>query len=138
MKIYLKKSFYNLCPCDDDSLEKIKKLKTDETYYVDVKIARNYEFHKKYFSLMKLAYENQDKYEDPTSFRYEVTMRAGFYKTHITSKGTTLFFPDSIAFDKMTAEQFEELFSKSVDIILKHFVPADKKDLIDEVLSYCD
>jgi hypothetical protein len=138
MKIYLKKHYYTLVPCDEDSLEKLKKLKAEEYYYVEVKLARNYKFHKKYMKMLKTAYDNQNKYDNFTSFRYEVEMRSGFYKTHITIKGTTIFFPDSIAFDKMEEHDFEKLFNKSIDIILKHFIPAEKEALVDEILSYCD
>lgn len=137
MKIYLKRHFYSLVPCDDESLEALKRLKTDETYYIDVKRARNYKFLKKYMKLLKTAYDNQSKYDNFTSFRYEVEMRSGFYKTHVTLKGTTIFLHDSIAFDKMTPEEFEKLFNKSGDIILKHFI-GDSPELIQEVLSYLD
>ena len=88
--------------------------------------------------MLTVAYNNQEKYDNFTSFRYEVEMRSGFYKTHITLKGTTIFFPDSIAFDKMEANDFEKLFNKSIDIILKHFISAEKETLIDEILSYCN
>lgn len=135
MKIYLKKHYYSLVPCDDESLEALKKLKADKTYYLDVKVARNYLFHRKFFSLLKYGFDNQDRYDDFTSFRYEVIMRAGFYKTHITIKGKTLFIPDSIAFDKMPAEEFEKLYDKAIDVILKHFID-DTKEHVEEVLSY--
>ncbi len=138
MRIYLKKHTSFLAPCDDDSLDKFKKLKTDECYYTDIKVARNYKFLKKYMSMLKLVYENQSKYDNFTSFRNEVALRSGFYKTHVTLKGTTIFIVDSIAFDKMEENEFEALFNKSIDVILKHFISADKDVLIEEILSYCN
>ncbi len=141
MKIYLKKQHHSLYPADEESLEAVKKLSKDKTYHVDIKMARNYDFHKKYFSLLEYGYDNQNennkiKYDNFDSFRKEIVMKCGFYTVHITTKGHKLHFPDSISFAKMDEDKFQKLYDRTIDVIIKHFVPGDSAEHIDQVLSY--
>ncbi|MCP3683551.1 MAG: DUF1367 family protein [bacterium] len=140
MKIYLQKhsTMQGMFPADQESLDTVKKLKKENVYYVDIKEARNYKFHKKFFSLLKFGFDNQRDtnkviYDNPDSFRKEVILKCGFYNEHITTKGEILYFADSISFDKMDELEFNKLFDRAVDVIIKYFVP----DIdVDEVLSY--
>lgn len=43
-----------LVPCGDDDYDEKKKLRLGETYSVEVRVARNVDFHRKYFALIAL------------------------------------------------------------------------------------
>ena len=71
-----------LVPFGDDDYDQKKKLKVGETYNVEVKVARNVEFHRKYFALISYAWEflNEseiERFRDKDNFRKYVEIAAG-------------------------------------------------------------
>ena len=123
-------------PSTENSIAKFKKVKIGETTLVDYKAKRNVQFHKKGFSLLNLIYQNQSKYESFEAMRTEFKLKAGLYELHVTTKGKTIYVPKSMSFSEMDENEFEELYSKFIDIALKHFVPMDRCDLEDAVLRF--
>ena len=123
-------------PSTENSIAKFKKVKIGETILVDYKAKRNVQFHKKGFSLLNLIYQNQSKYESFEAMRTEFKLKAGLYELHVTTKGKTIYVPKSMSFSEMDENEFEELYSKFIDIALKHFVPMDRQDLEDAVLRF--
>ena len=124
-------------PADQQSLVRAKKLKVGQVYRHEVKKPRNYEFHKKYFSLLNLAFEHQEKYVAFKPFRDAVTMQAGWYNESLSLGGRPLYTPKSISFASMDEIQFGELYDKTINVILKYVLKGcDKEDLIDMVLNY--
>ena len=64
-------------------------------------------------------------------------MRAGYFETHINLKGERMFFPKSIAFSKMDEVEFSELYSKSIDVVLRLFLPETNREQIEqEILNF--
>ena len=61
MQINVYKSLGGLKPLNSEDEEKLKSLPLDWDGIVTLKHPRNYEFHKKYFALVKLGYENQER-----------------------------------------------------------------------------
>jgi len=137
-EIYMmKKSDGSFTPVDQESLDNAAKLKIGAVYKHEVKKPRNYNFHKKYFSLLNLAFDNQEKYDSREAFRSAITMQAGWYNTHTSLNGVLMFSPKSISFAKMDDSDFSELYEKTVTIILKYVLPGcERKDLAEMVLSY--
>ena len=119
MKIYLKKEYDKLIPADEESLEHVKKLSKDEVYRVEIVKQRNYEYHKRYFALIKLAHENTDLDMPIDTFRRYLQVKAGFFDTYTTPKGV-FYEPKSISFSNMSQETFEELYSRVLDKIVEH------------------
>ena len=136
-EIYMvKRQDGSFSPTDQQSLESAAKLKVGDVYRHEVKKPRNYKFHKKYFSLLNLAFENQEKYECFKAFRDAVTMQAGWYNTHTSLNDVLIFSPKSISFASMEEGEFTELYEKTVTIILKYVLNCDRDDLLEMVLNY--
>ena len=57
MKLLLKNTASGLVPIYDDDFDEKKKLKIGQVYEVSIKLVRNYEFHKKYFALIRICIE---------------------------------------------------------------------------------
>jgi len=90
---------------------------------VTLKHPRNYQFLKKYFALLKLGFENQEHYKNKDHYRYVMQMKAGFYDSVETDKGT-IWLPKSVSFSSMESHEFMDLYSKvlyeiSLDLNLK-------------------
>ena len=126
-----------LIPCSDKSIAKVSKIKSGDMFLMDYKPKRNYQFHKKGFSLLNLIFENQNKYDNMEDLRTEFKLKAGHYEEHITTKGIVMYIPKSMSFADMDEFEFAEIYSKFIDIALKHFVSMDKQELEEAILRYC-
>lgn len=105
------KSLGGLRPMNSEDEEILKSLPRDWQGEVTLKHPRNYEFHKKYFALIKLGFENQERYKNKDHYRKVMQMKAGYYDTIETDKGT-VWLPLSISFGAMEADEFTDLYSK--------------------------
>lgn len=128
MKFHVLKTMTGLVPCGDDSYETASKLKMGSVYEVDVKVARNYAFHKKYFSLIRCAWEylseaQQNFFESSETFRKAVEVAAGNYDLcYNIERKEWLQCPKSIAFDRMDAAEFDTLYERVKDVLFNTFL----------------
>ena len=135
MDLYLVKttegSFIPAYNSDRDTANKIKPGRV-----VECKITkkRNYLFLKKFMALIRLGHHNTDLDMPFTPYRHYITMKAGFYDTYDTGKGT-MFEAKSIAFGKMTEDEFEEVYSRVLDVILES-VDSTSRDVEAELLEF--
>ena len=143
-----------LLPASDEEAEKCKRFKVGAVLRCSVSQVRNYEFHKKWFALIKIAFDAwSDIAQRPTwngaevqpnmdRFRKDVTVLAGFYKPVFNVKGELRMEPESISFASMTQERFEGLYSATINVILEKILPngqftdATLRDLVDQVMRF--
>ena len=129
-----------LVPDDDHARSYLKRIKAGEPVLVVVRKPRNVKFHRKFFALLNVAFENQDRYDDFEAFRKEVTMRAGQWEEHKHVTGTVSYTAKSIAFHNMDDLAFGELYQKAITAIIEHFMPGMDPDelsrAVDEVLGF--
>jgi hypothetical protein len=130
----MKKTISGLVPLYSSDYDNLNKIKIGEEIKVSVSRPRNYLFHKKYFALINLAFENQDQYTDITTFRYILQMKAGYFEPIKTDKGI-VYLPQSISFAKMDEDDFSELYSKVLDVILA-FLEIEKETLENELHNF--
>lgn len=137
MKILVKKQFGKLIPCYNSDAEALKKskLKEGEIYEVEIKKKRNYEFHKKYFALLNLCYDNQKQYELFDDLRDYLTVKSGYVRKVVHKNGYEEYKPISISFSSMDETEFNELYQKTITVICQ-FLGCEKEDLINEILTY--
>lgn len=137
MKAYVKYTGNYLQPLYNQDYEDIKsyKFKIGEIYEIEIKKPRNYEFHKKWFALLNLAFQNQEQFTIYDSFRKHITIECGYYNSTITKNGE---FKDakSISFASMDNIEFERLFNKTLDIVISDFVHADRNDIVSELENF--
>ena len=115
--------------------ELAKKLKVGVEYQCDIKRPRNYNFHKKYFALITMLYDNQERYINIDHLRKDLTIEAGFYTVRKNLKGVEVYEANSISFSKMKQNDFDDLYSKTLDVIVKYF-NFDKEEIINNVEQY--
>lgn len=119
MKILLKNTASGLIPMYDADYEEKRKLKIGEVYDVTIKKARNYELHKKYFSLITCAWEYQNEerqafFKNSSElFRKYVEVASGHCEMFFSPKlKEWVEVPMSISFSKMDEFAFRELYEK--------------------------
>ena len=125
-----------LIPSSEKSIKIFNKVNIGSEILVDYKAKRNTQFHKKGFALLNLVFQNQDRYINLEDLRTEFKLKAGLYSTHITTKGKLIYIPKSMSFSELDENEFEELYSKFIDIALKDFVKMDRKNFEESILRF--
>ena len=135
MKILCRNTAHGLVPEYDSDYEEKKKLKIGEVYTCEIKRPRNYEHHKKFFALLKLACENSKSIEAPLDvYRKYALIKSGYFTVYETTKGKFIE-ADSISFANMSQEKFEEVYSKVLDFIILD-TEATKEDIEKNLLNF--
>ena len=136
MKFLVKKQFGKLIPVYNSDAEKLKdaRLKEGLTYEVEIKRKRNIDFHRKYFALINLCFDNQDYFTEFEDLREYLICKAGFY-TKIKTPDGEMIKPMSISFAKMDDIEFNNLYKRTIDAICK-FIDVEEKDIMNEIVNF--
>ena len=125
-----------LVPASDEASSAIKRVGAGEIVMVDLKRRRNISFHRKYFALINMAYDlwcsrglQAREYRgtpvlpNKNRFRKDLTILAGYYEPTYAYDGSLRLEAKSIAFESMGEDEFEELYSATIDVILNKVIP---------------
>jgi len=131
--------------------ELVRKLKIGEALRVNYTKPRNYEFHKKYFALLNLGFDSWEPEEvthnnivaqkNFDKFREDITILSGFYDVVIDTNGNAKPKAKSISFGNMSQDDFEGLYSKTIDVLLEQVLHnyADAEEVntvVERILSF--
>ena len=123
MKLLVVSTPRGLVPLGDDDYEEKKKLKLGQTYSVEVKVARNVDFHRKYFALISYAWEflneqETERFRTKENFRKYVEVAAGHCDVIFHPRlQEYVEIPKSISFGKMDNAEFSDLYRRVKDVI---------------------
>jgi len=115
--------------------ETAKKIPLNEPIEFEFKKKRNYKFHKKFFALLNLVYENQEQYNNIEHLRKDLIVSAGFYDLRYNIEGVELQEPKSISFANMDQNEFQDLYSKIIDVVV-NWLGIDKQDILDNINQF--
>lgn len=143
MDIYCRVTDIGLVPMYDSDYDEKQRLKVGDTVLCSIKRPRNYEFHKKYFALLRLTVANLPHLiqQQMQIFTEEdlldcLKIDLGLFTTRWHG-GRQIVKTGSISFAKMDNTEFEKFFSRSVDAILRIYLRGtDRQALIEEVENY--
>lgn len=136
MKFFVVKQLNNTLKVSFNSdYEKIKKLKVNEEYQCEIKRPRNIKFHRKFFALINMLFDNQEIYNNADDLRGDLIIEAGFYRVVTDFKGVEKKKPKSIKFSSMDEDEFSDLYNRVLDVIVQYF-HFDKQSIIDNVEQY--
>jgi len=131
VKVYMKKQLNGaLTPDDEYATELLRGIKTGSVVHVDISKPRNIQFLRKYFALLGIAFENQERYTDFESFREEVIIASGFYTKHAHLDGTESKHAKSISFARMDDLEFNQLYQRTIDAIITNFLPGTDPNVL--------
>ena len=131
-----------LKPMYDEDYDSKKMLKVGNVYEATIKEMRNVAFHRKYFSLINLAWEYLNEQQrtffkdDVNAFRKTVEVAAGHYEPiYSVARQSWIEVPKSIAFDKLSESDFEQLYERVKNVLFQTFIPDSVKDEFEFVLK---
>jgi hypothetical protein len=138
--LFVKQQGGKLSPMDEPTQERMQKIRFGEVIEVEFKKKRNPLFHRKFFALMQLVFENQEKYQTMEALLTEMKLQVGHYDEHVTMGGKLIYQPKSIAFDAMDDIEFSEFYDKVVDATLKFFLRdmdrAELETMVDQIIGF--
>ena len=136
MKLIVKKTNKGLLPLYDSDYEVYCKIPLNEEFEIEYVKKRNLKFHKKYFALLKLCFENQSDYRTMEDLRRDLIITAGYYDQVVNKvTGEVYTLAKSISFASMENNEFSELYEKTKDVISKWLrIENDKID--EEIMQY--
>lgn len=144
MELYCKLTANGLIPLDEYDRNLKNKLRIGHDYKVEVTVPRNLRFHRKFFALLNLTYNNlPEQFTTPNNrTAYIPSVEAllmalkidlGLYDI-IEVQGRKLIKLHSISFAKMDNAQFERFYDLAIMAILSKYLPGlDKNSLLQEV-----
>lgn len=143
MDIYCRVTDIGLIPMYDSDLDEKHRLRIGDNVLCTIKRPRNYEFHKKYWALLRLTVANLPHLiqQQMQIFTEEdlldcLKIDLGLFTTRWHG-GRQIVKTGSISFAKMDNSEFEKFFSRSVDAILRIYLRGtDRQALIEEVENY--
>ena len=136
MKFNLSKKGIYYIPATDLDRDKSNKIGQGELVEVEFKKNRNYLFHKKFFVLLNIGFENQDKEQNFALYRAKIMIQIGCCDVILLDNGSANFIPWSISYDSMPDNNtFEEVYNKAVDYIAKQLYITNE-ELAMEVASH--
>lgn len=143
-----------LVPATDEDAEALRKIKAGAAVRVDVKQIRNYKFLQKWFTLAKYAfdlwvervppkeYKGQPVKPSFDRFRKDLIILAGHYDATFNAKGEIRLEAKSISFASMGEDEFEKLYSDTIDVVLQKILTGTKltedqlRNHVEAVLAY--
>ena len=144
MELRLLNTPSGLKPLYDEDYDQKKKLKIGEIYKAKITIARNINFHRKYFALINCAWAYQNERttkhfkNNVESFRKTVEIAAGHCDTvYNLSLKSWVDIPKSIAFDKLKQEEFEDLYERVKDVLFTTFLKGiDEEEFLNNMIDF--
>lgn len=144
------KSQTGLIPADPDAQAWFEKAKMGVIVHGKMTVPRNGKFLRKFFVMLRTAYDNYDWPTLETSwgparcsfdnFRDYVTIKAGHFTMDLTANGHPRAKAKSISFAKMDEPEFDAVYSSVLDVILMEFLDnwerADMDRAVEQMLRF--
>lgn len=144
MDIYCRVTPYGLVPLYESDYDLKKRLRVGSTVRCRVSQPRNYEFHKKFFALVRLTFDNLPfplvgrwaiRSMDDMLRRFKRDL--GYFTSTVGELGEREIEYRSISFAAMDEHEFEAFYENCVNLVLhKYLSGTDRQDLIEEVEKF--
>lgn len=136
MKFHVIKTQTGLKPCYESDYENYIKIPLGETFEIEFKKQRNLKFHKLFFALMRMTFENQEAYSNLNDLRRDLTITAGYYnETANVLTGEVFKHAKSISFASMDNIEFSELY-EAIKTVIIQWLGITNEQIEEEILQY--
>ena len=139
MEVRLTKKDGHFIASDHIAADELRAIAEGEHFTADIKRARNLGHHMKFFAMLGIVYEAQDKY--PTSKHLLNAVKIGIGHADLVNldKNVAYYDPRSINFAQMDQSAFEQFYDKAIMWIVSKKGPlngADKEEIVQQVMEF--
>ena len=125
-----------LKPAYNSDHELFSKIKPNEIIEIEYKKKRNVKFHRLFFALMNLAFENQEAYNILDVMRKDIIKHAGYYTERVNAiTGEITQEPNSISFSSMEETEFNKLYTDCKTVI-SEWLSIDNEMITEEIEQF--
>lgn len=137
MEILVVKTINNLLkPAFEEDLEKFNKFPKDVYFEIKYTKTRNVKFHRKFFALVKLAFENQSDYRLMEDLRRDLIITSGHYEESVNKiTGEVYKMAKSLQFSKMDDTEFSQIYEDVKEVVIQ-WLGIDNESLETELQQY--
>lgn len=136
MKIFLQKYQGALRPVDEMGEELLHKFADRTLVSCEIRQPRNLQHHRKFFALLNLVYENQERYPSVEQLLSAMKVALGHCDMLTLKDGKQVYIPKSIAFHKMDQLEFDKFWDRVVKLVCEKILPGmQREDLEREILE---
>lgn len=142
MKIHCQVTPLGLVPLDDADHEARQRLHNGDIVLCDIRKPRNPRFHRKFFALLRLTYDNLPDtiaraldIHNPDDLLIHIKLALDHYDIHHIS-GTPIVRVRSIDFDSMDETNFHNFYARALDHIVHHLLPGTTHTLLQEEIDH--
>jgi hypothetical protein len=149
MKIYLRRKGMTFIPLTEHDADNLKRIKDEQIIYVDYKKPRNPQFHRKFMSMVRTVWLNQEQYTKIEHLMSIIKCETGHYDVlPLTDPSMPpgyniigeIRVPRSISFAEMDELKFDYFYHRAVAVCLTHFLPEtsvqELEEYIDKIEGY--
>ena len=127
--VFAKSPDGHLIPADDAAERLLSSIRPGQGISVEARKARNIRFHRKFFALLRLAYEHWEELSEGVSwkgrkvrpsfeqFREDVLILSGYYDAYYTIHGSVRLRARSISFANCDEHEFELVYRAVFDTV---------------------
>lgn len=136
MKLLVTKNKGVIKPAYNSDYDNYSKIPNDEVFEIEYKKKRNINFHRKYFALLNLFFDNTEYFVSLDHVRAVVLIHTGHTEEIVNPKtGEINLIPKSIQFSKMDEIEFSKLYEDTKNFILD-YLDIENEDLETEIERY--
>lgn len=124
-----------LYPLTDSDKAKFAKIGQGEIVQVEFDRKRNTLFHRKFFALLNIGFDNQDVFQSFDIYREYVLIAIGFCEVFILPNGLPNYKAKSISYEKLPDNnEFEAVYNDTLNFIANQ-LSLTNEELTNEILT---
>lgn len=136
-EIYMRRTAMGFVPTDGQSEDELHKITIGDEVKVTVKKYRNAGHHRKFFALIKLVLDNQERYQSTVELLDMIKIAVGHVNVRVSPSGQEYKVPASINWASMDQAEFNDFYKRVVDVVCKYFIPGlDEGALKQELMEF--
>lgn len=137
MELYVVKTINGLLkPAFEEDKEKFAQFPKDGYFEIKYTKRRNVKLHRKFFALLKIAYENQSDYRLMEDLRRDLIITSGHYEEVLNAiTGEVYKIAKSISFNSMDETEFSLIYEDVKNVIIR-WLGVSNEDLETELQQY--
>lgn len=124
----------------DSDYEQKQHLRVGDTVLCSIRKPRNYEFHKKFFALVRLTFDNLPEHlvrmlniHSEESMLDNLKLDLGYYSIIYHARKPVIKL-GSISFAKMDETEFQTFYNRCIDIVLTNYLRGtSREEILNEI-----
>lgn len=127
LDLHMVKRLGGLRPMSSLDAEQLDELPNGCEVRVSITRPRSVKMHRLFFAALALIFKNQERYQTLDQLLSAVKVELGYVEWFTMRDGREIGIPQSIAFNKMDQQGFNEFWERFCDLVAQRIIPGLKR-----------